>query len=117
MAVDTHVICPKTDDRPARPDARVAERLREAAPSTELRPWYGRDTARFGEFRHRCLAEPRGCPRRQAAEHLRLLARQRELTSLTATWSVRHSQAAVLTERPVSAPARRLVAGGRGPSA
>ena len=63
--------------------------VQEAAPSTELRKWYGHDPDRFAEFtrRHQVeLAEPE---RSGALAQLRELAGARRLTLLTATNSPR----------------------------
>jgi uncharacterized protein YeaO (DUF488 family) len=40
-------------------DARLDDWLRDVAPSTELRRWYGHDPERYEEFRRRYLAELR----------------------------------------------------------
>lgn len=77
-------------------DAHLDEWLREVAPSSELRKWYGHEPGRFAEFRRRYLAELRDTGHREAAEHLRDLASHDRLTLLTATRDVDHSQAAVL---------------------
>ncbi len=94
-------------------DARLDEWLRDVAPSTELRRWYGHEPGRFDEFRERYLAELREPERQAAAQHLRELAESADLTLLTATRDVEHSQAAVLAqwlaERP--AKARRRASG------
>ncbi|TVT18323.1 DUF488 family protein [Amycolatopsis rhizosphaerae] len=79
-------------------DAHLDEWLRDVAPSTELRRWYGHEPERFAEFRRRYLAELREPDRQQAARHLLEIARERDLTLLTATRDVDHSQAAVLSE-------------------
>lgn len=79
-------------------DAHLDEWLRDVAPSSELRKWYGHDPDRFTEFRRRYLAELRDAGHRRAAEHLRDLATRDRLTLLTATKDVDHSQAAVLTQ-------------------
>ncbi|GLY65574.1 DUF488 domain-containing protein [Amycolatopsis taiwanensis] len=84
--------------------AHLDEWMREVAPSTELRRWYGHDPARFDEFRRRYLAELADPQRQAAARHLRELAGRGDLVLLTATRDVEHSQAAVLArwlgERP-----------------
>ena len=70
---------------------------RDAAPSADLRTWYGHDPAKFEEFRRRYLGELTGSAPRAALGRLRALARSgRPLTLLTATRDVEHSQAAVL---------------------
>lgn len=83
--------------------AHLDEWMREIAPSTELRRWYGHDPARFDEFRRRYLAELAEPPWHDATRHLRELAGQGDLVLLTATRDLEHSQAAVLAswlERP-----------------
>ncbi|MFJ9844809.1 DUF488 domain-containing protein [Kitasatospora sp. NPDC101155] len=79
-------------------DAHLDEWLRDVAPSTELRRWYGHAPDRFAEFRRRYLAELRDAEHHEAADHLRDLAAHDALTLLTATKDVDHSQAAVLAE-------------------
>ncbi|MEU2923730.1 DUF488 family protein [Streptomyces sp. NPDC007251] len=79
-------------------DAHLDEWLRDVAPSSELRKWYGHDPARFTEFRRRYLAELRDSEHREAAEHLRDLASHDKVLLLTATKDLDHSQAAVLAE-------------------
>ncbi|WP_432974155.1 DUF488 domain-containing protein [Dactylosporangium sp. CA-233914] len=79
-------------------DAHLDEWLRDVAPSTELRRWYGHEPSRFDEFRRRYLTELREPARRQAADHLRDIANHDKVTLLTATHDVDHSQAAVLTD-------------------
>ncbi len=77
-------------------DAHLDEWMRDIAPSTELRKWYGHQPERFAEFRRRYLAELRDTQHREAAEHLREIAREHPVTLLTATRDIDHSQAAVL---------------------
>lgn len=79
-------------------DAHLDEWLRDVAPSTELRRWYGHEPSRFAEFRRRYLSELNDAGHRQAAQHLRDLATHDRLTLLTATKDADHSQAAVLAE-------------------
>ncbi|OEV04248.1 DUF488 domain-containing protein [Streptomyces oceani] len=79
-------------------DAHLDEWLREVAPSTELRKWYGHEPGRFTEFRRRYLAELGDTEHRQAADRLRDLASHDRLTLLTASKDVDHSQAAVLAD-------------------
>lgn len=79
-------------------EAHLDEWLRDVAPSSDLRKWYGHEPSRFDEFRRRYLAELRDAEHRQAAEHLREMAAHDALTLLTATRDVDHSQAAVLAE-------------------
>ncbi len=78
--------------------AHLDEWLKDVAPSTELRTWYGHDPAKFAEFRRRYLAELAEPERAAALDRLRGLAGEGPLTLLTATRDVDHSQAAVLAE-------------------
>jgi uncharacterized protein YeaO (DUF488 family) len=79
-------------------DAHIQEWLREVAPSTELRKWFGHDPDRFTEFRRRYLGELRAPEQKQALQHLRDLAGDGRVTLLTASRDVEHSQAAVLAD-------------------
>ncbi|MGW4273869.1 DUF488 domain-containing protein [Streptomyces seoulensis] len=79
-------------------DAHLDEWLRDVAPSTDLRHWYGHEPSRYDEFRRRYLAELRDAGHREAVGRLRELAGHDRLTLLTATKDVDHSQAAVLAE-------------------
>ncbi|MBC3193010.1 DUF488 domain-containing protein [Pseudonocardia sp. C8] len=76
-------------------DARYDEWIKDVAPSTELRKWYGHDPDRFGEFRRRYRAELDGS---SALERLRECAHHGNLTLLTATRDPEYSQAEVLRE-------------------
>lgn len=78
--------------------ARLDEWLKDLAPSTGLRQWYGHRPERFAEFRDRYLAELDDPDRAAALDRLRALRRERPVTLLTATKDVEHSQAAVLAE-------------------
>jgi uncharacterized protein YeaO (DUF488 family) len=78
--------------------AHLDEWLRDVAPSTELRRWYGHEEERFEEFRCRYLDELRDSGPSEALGHLRELARDGRVTLLTATRDVDHSQACVLAE-------------------
>ncbi|MGH9056606.1 MAG: DUF488 domain-containing protein [Acidimicrobiales bacterium] len=74
------------------------EWAKDAAPSTELRRWYGHDPSRFAEFRKRYreeLAEPAAA---EAVARLGAAARSDHLVLLTATRDVEHSGATVLRE-------------------
>jgi uncharacterized protein YeaO (DUF488 family) len=77
-------------------DAQLDEWMRDIAPSTELRRWYGHDPDRYAEFRRRYLAELHQPARQQAARRLRETARHHRVTLLTATRDLERSQAAVL---------------------
>ena len=78
--------------------AALDEWLRDVAPSTELRTWYGHEPAKFPEFRQRYLGELAEPGQRAALGKLRGFAADGPLTLLTATRDTAHSQAAVLAE-------------------
>lgn len=78
--------------------ARLTEWAKDAAPSTELRRWYGHDPVKYAEFRRRYLDELSGRAQRAELAKLRALAATQPVTLLTATKAVDISQAAVLAE-------------------
>ena len=80
----------------AKDQAGLDEWMKEVAPSTELRKWYGHDRERFPEFRRRYLGELKDAEHSEALARLRRLARRKRVTLLTATREVDISAAAVL---------------------
>jgi uncharacterized protein YeaO (DUF488 family) len=93
----TRVLVDRVWPRGVRKDAlHLDDWIKDVAPSTELRKWYGHDPAKFGEFRQRYLGELGGPAQRAALERLRALAARGPLTLLTGTRDVDQSQAAVL---------------------
>jgi uncharacterized protein YeaO (DUF488 family) len=76
--------------------AALDEWCKNVAPSDELRKWYSHDPDRFEEFGRRYQLELQDPPRAEALAHLRGLARDRQLTLLTATRQPEISEAAVL---------------------
>jgi len=74
------------------------EWVKDIAPSTPLRRWYGHRPERFTDFRDRYLIELRDARPAAALDRLRELARTRIVTLLTATRDVERSQAAVLSD-------------------
>ena len=83
-------------------DANLDEWLKDAAPSTELRRWYGHDPERFPEFARRYRAELRRPPAALAVDHLLELGSTQPLVLLTATGDVEHSGACVLRDHLAS---------------
>jgi uncharacterized protein YeaO (DUF488 family) len=81
-----------------RADAALDDWLKEAAPSADLRRWYGHDVPRFEEFARRYRTELEQPPAAPAIARLRKLARAKPLTLLTATRDVEHSGAVVLLD-------------------
>jgi uncharacterized protein YeaO (DUF488 family) len=80
----------------AKDGAHIDEWMRDVAPSTELRRWYGHDPDRYAEFSRRYLTELNEPERQQALQRLRETARRKRMTLLTAARDLEHSQAAVL---------------------
>jgi uncharacterized protein YeaO (DUF488 family) len=76
-------------------EARLDRWMKEVAPSTALRSWFGHEPARFAEFRKRYAAEMAGNP---ALAELRKLGRGRIVTLLYAARDPQQNQAAVLLE-------------------
>ena len=75
-------------------EAAIDRWVRELAPSTGLRRWFGHDPARWPEFRRRYAAEIRR--QREALEALRRLIATRTLTLVFAARDERHNNAVVL---------------------
>lgn len=69
---------------------------KDAAPSTELRRWYGHDPSRFDTFARRYRDELQHEPGSDAVAHLQDIAKKHTLILLTATRDVDHSGAKVL---------------------
>lgn len=80
----------------AKAEARIDEWLRELAPSTELRRWFGHDPDRWGEFRSRYRQELAG-----SAEQIDCLlerARRRRVTLIYGARDEKHNNAVALRE-------------------
>jgi uncharacterized protein YeaO (DUF488 family) len=77
-------------------DAAVDEWLRELAPSTDLRKWFGHDPKRWPEFRKRYRTELR--QHRSQLDALRRLAARRRVTLLYGARDRQFNQAVVLKE-------------------
>lgn len=80
----------------AKAEAELDEWCKDAAPSTELRRWYGHDPERFAEFSRRYEAELAEPTARAGVQHLRELAARGPVTLLTATKDLELSHAGVL---------------------
>ena len=78
--------------------AELDEWMREAAPSAELRRWYGHDPAKFAGFARRYRDELGEEPGATAVARLLDLARSRPIALVTATRDVEHSGAQVLLD-------------------
>jgi uncharacterized protein YeaO (DUF488 family) len=77
-------------------EAKIDEWMKDIAPSTELRKWFGHDPARWAEFQHRYQAEVRQHPER--LERLRKLAREGPLTLVFSAHDEAHNDAVVLKD-------------------
>lgn len=75
-------------------DARIDEWMKEIAPSTALRKWFGHDPGRWPEFRHRYTAEVQEHP--EQLKRLRTLAREGPLTLVFSAHDEAHNDAVVL---------------------
>lgn len=73
------------------------EWAKDAAPSDQLRRWYGHDPAKFDEFSRRYRAELRLRPGKEAVARLADITQHEPITLLTATKDVAHSGALVLS--------------------
>jgi uncharacterized protein YeaO (DUF488 family) len=82
----------------AKADAEFDEWVKDVAPSTELRRWYGHDVDRFDEFTRRYQGELTRPPASAALEQLVAAVKKGPLTLLTATRDVDHSAARVLQQ-------------------
>lgn len=87
-------------------EAALAEWMRDVAPSTELRRWYGHRRDRFDEFARRYRAELRRPPWSTAVARLVDLVRSGPITLVTATRDVEHSGAHVLSQVVVGRASR-----------
>ena len=76
--------------------ADLDEWCKAAAPSTELRKWYGHAPERFEEFSRRYRAELKQPTRAECVDHMRELAKRRNLTLTTATKDAEISEARVI---------------------
>jgi uncharacterized protein YeaO (DUF488 family) len=69
--------------------------LKEIAPSTDLRKWFGHEPERWLEFRQRYLAELEGNP---AVDQLRAIAAEGATTLIYGAKDEAHNEAVVLAE-------------------
>ncbi|HEY1751741.1 MAG TPA: DUF488 family protein [Caulobacteraceae bacterium] len=76
-------------------EAKLDDWLKDVAPSSDLRRWFGHDPERWPEFRRRYRAELQANP---AAEALRRLAAKGRLTLIYGARDTEHNDAVVLAE-------------------
>lgn len=77
-------------------EAKIDEWMKDIAPSTQLRKWFGHDPARWTEFRRRYEAEVRQHPAQLG--RLQALAREGPLTLVFSAHDEEHNDAVVLKE-------------------
>jgi uncharacterized protein YeaO (DUF488 family) len=82
----------------SRADLRIDEWMREIAPSSELRRWFGHDPARWDEFRRRYRAELSSPGAERMLDDLVASARDGTLTLVYGAADREHNQAVVLAE-------------------
>lgn len=83
-----------------RADAAIDEWMKEIAPSTALRKWFGHDPARWAEFRRRYQAEIRRHP--DQLDRLYKLAQHGRITLVFAAHDEAHNDAVVLRDLLIS---------------
>jgi len=72
--------------------------LKEIAPSSQLRTWFGHDPEKFAEFRRRYEAELASETGQVALTKLRDLAKQKPVTLVFAAHDTEHANAVVLRD-------------------
>lgn len=77
-------------------DAAIDRWMKEVAPSTELRKWFGHAPERWSEFRRRYSEELRG--KEALLDELRTLVREGPVTLLYAAHDSEHNDAVALRE-------------------
>jgi uncharacterized protein YeaO (DUF488 family) len=80
----------------AKTEAAIDEWMKEIAPSTELRKWFGHDPDRWQEFRRRYQSEIR--ERSEQYARLRALAQHGPITLVFAAKDEEHNDAVVLRD-------------------
>ena len=70
--------------------------LRDIAPSTALRKWFGHDPDKWAEFQKKYRAELKEPPAQAALAELRALCRQGDITLVYGAHDEAHNQAVVL---------------------
>jgi uncharacterized protein YeaO (DUF488 family) len=86
-------------------DAAIDEWIKDIAPSTALRKWFGHDPARWQEFRRRYAVEARKHP--EQLNRLRALARQGPITLVFSAHDEVHNDAVALRDFLLGRPATR----------
>nr|WP_242111782.1 DUF488 domain-containing protein [Luteimonas aquatica] len=79
----------------AKAEAKIDLWLKDVAPSTELRRWFGHDPEKWAGFKKRYRAELKGSA---ALSELRALSRRGDITLLYASRDEEHNQAVALKQ-------------------
>jgi uncharacterized protein YeaO (DUF488 family) len=82
----------------AKADAHIDLWLKEIAPSTDLREWFGHDPAKFDVFRRRYTEELSTGVGHQALRRLCEVAQQGQITLVFAAKDTKHNNAVVLRD-------------------
>ncbi|MFC3039885.1 DUF488 domain-containing protein [Virgibacillus xinjiangensis] len=82
----------------AKKEAVLDHWLKEVAPSTELRKWFGHDADKFSEFSQKYREELAQGEQKEAWDKLENLAREQDVTLVFAAKDTTHNQAVVLKE-------------------
>ncbi len=77
-------------------DAKIDEWIKDVAPSTGLRTWFGHDPKKWGEFKRRFLSELRG--KQDQVDGIIKAARKGTVTLLFGSKEERYNNAVVLKE-------------------
>jgi uncharacterized protein YeaO (DUF488 family) len=77
-------------------DAAIDQWIKDLAPSTSLRKWFGHDPARWQEFRRRYAAEVHEHP--EMLDQLRTMARRGTITLVFSAHDELHNDAIVLRD-------------------
>jgi uncharacterized protein YeaO (DUF488 family) len=81
--------------------------LKEAAPSTGLRKWFGHDPSRWEEFKHRYFSELAAKP--DIVHQLCAFAEKGRLTLLFSARDTQHNQAVALKEYLTAKPGQNTI--------
>jgi uncharacterized protein YeaO (DUF488 family) len=92
-------------------DAAIDQWVKDIAPSTALRKWFGHDPARWAEFRRRYAEEVREHP--EYLRRLRALARQGPITLIFSAHDELHNDAVALRDFLLGRQRKQKTAGAR----
>jgi uncharacterized protein YeaO (DUF488 family) len=79
-------------------EAHIDEWLKDLAPSTELRKWFGHDPQKWGEFRKRYIKELSSPEKTRLLEDIARRSRRETITLIYSAKDTEHSDVKVLEE-------------------